>query len=813
MLAGLDVACYCLGGGVISAAKNDLGRFHVSEVAGFVRFGRRMVPKPMDTRSVGRLSTNGRADDFGQSRERNGVVHSTCLSYDSKAAGYSVQHEGLIEISPRSHFVHLLFWELTMDRCLQQESRASKRSPSISFAILIAAVLIGGFGPERANAQQAGAGLLAAPSEKDRTVARLIANLMPRNHISAQQLNDTISQRALDLFLKQLDPLKLYFYQSDIDEFKLYETVIDDNIKQGDLSLGYKVFHRFVSRIDEHVAMVDELLEGEFDFSKKESVISDPDYANYAANPEESRDRWRRRVKYDLLVLKDDETEGEEAIGQLRRRYERYARRWKKTDNDDLLEIFLTAVTMGYDPHSTYMSPGTLDDFKIQMGLNLDGIGAQLREKDGNTVVTRVIPGGAADKHGKLAIDDVIVNVGQGVSGGEMVDIVEMPLTDVVDLIRGKAGTTVRLGVKKGGSGAAEILQIVRARIELEESAARGEIIEQPGANGTPGLKVGYINLPSFYLDMDAAKRDPRTARSSTRDVQRILLDFQSKGIDGIVLDLSRNGGGSLTEAISLTGLFIDRGTVVQVKNSDGSVQQYADEDSGTAWDGPLVVMTSKFSASASEIFAGAIQDYRRGIVVGDPATHGKGTVQTLMNIGQQLFRNNRANYGALKVTLQQFYLPDGQSTQLKGVAADIVLPSLFAKMDVGEGDLDFALAHDTVRASRHSRYRMVPAPLVGMLQANSAERIKNNKEFNDLLERIETYVNEKEQTSLSVNEYDFMARRERLEAQREDEEKEIEDQAGSEEVYRDYYYNREVMNIAQEYIMGLRQQNLARAS
>ncbi len=456
------------------------------------------------------------------------------------------------------------------------------------------------------------------------------------------------------------------------------------------------------------------------------------------------------------------------------------------------------------------MSAGTLHDFQITMSLNLDGIGAQLREKDGNTIVTRVIPGGAAAKHGKLETDDAIVSVGQG-DEGEMVDIVEMPLTDVVDLIRGKAGSTVRLGVKPGGVGNVEVYKIVRARIELEESAARGEIIEHttPDA-GT--LKIGYINLPSFYLDMESARQDKHDFRSSTRDVRRIIYEFRDQKVDGIVLDLSKNGGGSLTEAINLTGLFIDRGPVVQVKNSDGSVQQYADEDSGTAWDGPLVVLTSKFSASASEIFAGAIQDYRRGIVVGDPATHGKGTVQTLMDLGQQLFRNNRANFGALKVTLQQFYLPDGQSTQRTGVAADVVLPSITAKMDIGESDLKYALDHDAVKATRHDQYSMMPADLIGKIRQRSAARIAKDEEFADLLRRIELYVSQKELNTVSLEESAFMARRKELDAQKEDEEEELEQQIGNEVIYRDNFYNREVINVAHDYIDGLRKQNLAQA-
>jgi carboxyl-terminal processing protease len=459
------------------------------------------------------------------------------------------------------------------------------------------------------------------------------------------------------------------------------------------------------------------------------------------------------------------------------------------------------------------MSPGTLKDFSIMMSLNLDGIGAQLREKDGNTVITRVIPGGAAAKHGKLTTDDVIVSVGQG-EEGEMVDIVEMPLNDVVDKIRGKAGTLVRLGVKKGGVGDVVIYKIVRAKIQLEESAARGKIIEHEPADGQIGkLKIGYINLPSFYLDMDNAKKGKADFRSSTRDVQRILEDFKTQDVDGVVLDLSKNGGGSLTEAINLTGLFIDRGPVVQVKNSDGSVQQYSDDNRGTTWDGPLVVLTSKFSASASEILAGAIRDYRRGIVVGDPATHGKGTVQTLMDLGQTLFHSDRIKLGALKVTLQQFYLPDGESTQRTGVPADVLLPSITSHMDVGESDLKFALEHDKVKSAKHVLYNMVPAGLIETIRKNSMERVKSNEEFNDLLRRVGIYVKQKEQNTVSLNEEKFMARRKELDSEKEEEEEALEASLSGEEIYHDNFYNQEVINIAHDYVEGLRQQNLARAN
>ncbi|MBB3209905.1 carboxyl-terminal processing protease [Rhodopirellula rubra] len=652
------------------------------------------------------------------------------------------------------------------------------------------------------------------PAPQDGVVSRLIARLMPSEHVSGKELNDESSARALDLYIESFDPLKLYFLQSDIDQFKRYSTVVDDHVRAGNLDLAYYIFGRFTQRVDERVETIRQLLKTDFDFSADEQVIVDRDAAQYAQNVDEATDRWRRQLKLSLLDLKDsdDPIVGQEARDQLMRRYDRYANRWKTTSSDDILEIFLTAVTNSYDPHSTYMSPATLEDFTISMSLNLDGIGASLGEKDGLTQVKAIIPGGAADLHGKLKPDDSIVSVGQG-ENGEMVDIIEMPLKDVVKLIRGKAGTTVRLGVRPGGNGNLEVFKIVRARVELEDSAARGEIIEHQMPSQSSTLKIGYINLPSFYMDMEGAKRNDADFRSSTRDVAKILEDFKRQNVGGVVLDLSRNGGGSLTEAISLTGLFIDQGPVVQVKDANGSVQKYDDDQRGTVWDGPLVVLTSKLSASASEIFAGAIKDYRRGIVVGDPQTHGKGTVQTLMDIGQSLFRIKRANYGALKVTLQQFYLPDGESTQLKGVAADIILPSVISKMPVAEGDLEYALEHDRVNPARHNLYSMVPMDLINSLRVNSQQRIANNDEFTELMRRIALYVQQKDQKSISLNEEKFMQRRAEMKAQKDEEEEELEAQLGGDEVFRDTYYNQEVLNITHQYIDGLRAQNLARAN
>lgn len=648
--------------------------------------------------------------------------------------------------------------------------------------------------------------------DQDSLVSRLVMQLLPKRHISGRKVDDEISARALDIYLKALDPMKLYFEQADIDEFAKFKTQIDDLTLRGDLSPAYQVFTRYLSRVNDRLKLAQELLSEEFEFTSPDKIVTDPKATAFARNAAEVRDRWLQQIKFNILDLKDEGKTVEEAREQLQRRYARYARRWAQTDSDEILELYLSSITMAYDPHTTYMSPSSLNDFNIQMRLNLEGIGAALREKDGSTVVSSVIPGGAADRDGRLKEDDHIVSVGQALDG-EMVDIIEMPLKQVVGLIRGKSGTIVKLGVKKGGAGETETFEITRSQVQLEDSAARGKVIEHAVPGSDQKLKIGYINLPSFYLDMEGARQNTADFRSSTRDVRRLLEGFKAQGVDGVVLDLSRNGGGSLTEAISLTGLFIDRGPVVQVKNSNGSVQDYADDEAGVAWDGPLLVMTSKLSASASEILAGAIKDYRRGIMVGDPTTHGKGTVQTLMDLGREMFRNDRTNFGALKVTLQQFYLPDGDSTQLSGVAADVILPSIIAEMDISESDLDYALPHDRVPQVRHQVYDMVPANLLESLRQRSTGRVGQDSEFLDLLRRRDLYIQQKQEKTISLVEDEFVQRRKNLDAQKEEEKESLQDEENKEVIYRDYYYNKEVLNIAADYILGLREQNLATAS
>lgn len=671
---------------------------------------------------------------------------------------------------------------------------ARVRTPGLVFLVVLT-------GAVSAGVWKFAAAELDRPQATDRQVALLVSSLMRRDHFSKHSLDDQISERALNMFLKNLDPMKVYFYQSDVDEFMKHKHDLDDMVKRGDISFAYTVYKRFLQRIDERVQVIDQLLKQDFDFTVDEVIITNGDAAQYPKTPEEAADRWRKRIKYDLLMLKDEKVEGQAARERLARRYHSFAKRMHQTDSDELLQTFLTSITSSFDPHTTYMSPKALENFRIMMRLNLDGIGAALRMEDGYTIVSKIIPGGAAEKAGELKPEDRIVAVGQG-EDGEMVDVTEMNLDDVVALIRGKAGTVVRLGVLPSGSGERKIYKITRAKIELSDSEARSVVFEEgKKPNGQP-YKIGVIDLPSFYMDMEAAQRGDENFKSTTRDMRNILEKFTRDGVDAVVLDLRRNGGGSLTEAINLTGLFIDQGPVVQVKDYDQRVRVYDDTEKGVAWDGPLVVLTSKFSASASEIFAGAIQDYDRGIIVGDSSTHGKGTVQSLLDLGSQMFKiPNPPNLGALKITIQQFYRPNGDSTQKRGVLADIVLPSLTDHMDVSEADLDYAVEFDRVPAATYSKYDMRSPELVSKLAEASKSRRASNEKFQKLLRDIAQYVELKQRKAAPLNEEKFFAERAQFNASKE-EEKQFEEQINGrdEVVKRDFYFD-EVLAITVDYL------------
>lgn len=638
------------------------------------------------------------------------------------------------------------------------------------------------------------------PVRNDAYVAKAVTALLPSEHLSKHALNDEIAERALKTYLKTLDPMKVYFNQSDVDAFKSRATTLDDQVLKGDINFAYEVFNTFLKRVDERLKIVDKVLAMDQDFTVDEEMVSDADVAAYAKNDAEAFDLWRKRIKYDILMQKTDKVEGQEARDKLTRRYHNFGRRMHQFSNDEVLEMYLTAFTTAYDPHTTYMSPSSLENFEIQMRLELDGIGAKLQDVDGYTVVKEIVPGGAAAKDGRLKPEDKVIAVGQGDSG-EMTDVVDMRLSDVVDMIRGKRDTIVRLKVLPAGGGEQKVYNITRARIELKDSEARAEIIEAGAkTNGQP-FKIGFIDLPSFYMDMEGARKRLPDYKSTTRDVKKILENFQAKGVDAVVLDLRKNGGGSLTEAINLTGLFIDEGPIVQVKDADNNVQHYDDLERGTAWDGPLVVLTSKFSASASEIFAGAIQDYNRGLIVGDHTTHGKGTVQSLLDLSRQLFRGLAPKLGALKLTMQQFYRPNGDSTQNRGVVADVELPSITTHLDVAESDLDYAMKFDKVPAAKYERVKDAPPALVDQIRRRSLERQANSTDFQKVDKDIARYLTQKKRKTVSLNEAKFMADRAELDARKEEEKKFEElNQSSTEVVKKDYYFH-EVMNVTLDYL------------
>ncbi len=643
---------------------------------------------------------------------------------------------------------------------------------------------------------------VVTPGPNDRQIALAVRSYLEREHLTRRSIDDEIATRWFKMFIEALDPMKVYFLQGDIDGFTARVGGLDDMVRRGDVTFAYDVFGRFLDRVDQRLPMIERLIESPQDFTVPESIVVDRKETTWAASDAEAEAVWRRRIKYDLLVQKMEKTPEKEAKEKLLRRYRSFAKRMHQMTADELLETYLSTLTASLDPHTSYMSPGTLENFEIQMRLQLDGIGASLKGEDGYTTVASLVPNGAADKDGRLKAKDRVIGVGQGLDG-EIVDVVDMNLNEVVKLIRGKRGTIVRLKVIPFGQTEPKVYDITRASIELKDSEARGEVIEEgKKADGTP-YRIGVINLPSFYMDMAGARQGQAEYKSTTRDCRRILQDFKGKGVDCVVLDLRNNGGGSLPEAISLTDLFVDTGPVVQVKDADKRVQQYDAVEPGLEWKGPLVVMINKFSASASEIVAGAIQDYKRGLVVGDKATHGKGTVQSLQEI--KVFRQLPGpSLGAIKITMQQFYRPSGDSTQNEGVGSDVELPSITTHLEVGESDLDYALAFDRVPRAAHASSEKVSDELVSMLRSRSEGRVGADEEFRKVGREIERYKSRKNQKTISLVEDDFTKFWNDSKAA-DDEEKKLEESADPKRpvVKRDFYFN-EAMRVTLDYLQAL---------
>jgi carboxyl-terminal processing protease len=660
-------------------------------------------------------------------------------------------------------------------------------------------------------AQQLG----GAPPAEQATV-KLVTEMISRFHISQKPLDDRISAMILAKFIKDLDSQKLYFLKSDIDGFARYRDQIDDLLKVGQITFAHEAFKLYLQRLDERITVAHMMIDAPHDFTMDESMDIDGDQMSWSVDTKELNERWRKRVKYELLSLKLDKSVTEDPRKRLHKRYETLKRNAHDTEDSEVLEMFLSSVAHCFDPHSSYMSMQTVEDFQITMRLSLEGIGAALRSEDGITTVASLVPGGAAEKEGSLKVGDKIVGVGQ--EDGDFQDVVEMKLNRVVRLIRGERNTKVRLKVRKD-TGETSIIELVRQTIELKSSEVKGEIIptsERLGA-GAPKWRIGVINIPSFYRDFSGAQQGKDDFKSTARDVAKVLAEFKEKGgVDAVIVDLRMNGGGALNEAIEVTGLFIDQGPVVQVKEQNGKIKSNDDEEPGVAYGGPLMVVCNRLSASASEIFAAAIKDYGRGIIVGDTTTHGKGTVQNVMPVNSQMFRmipgGKGKDRGAVKLTISQFYRVNGDSTQNRGVESDVVLPSLIDHMDLGESFLDNALAFDHINPVPHAHLTYVTPQIVSTLKANSLQRVSADPKFQQTLKDVERYLARKNRKSVSLNEETLRSEREEDKAAKEveKEEEEHETKADTAPIFAKTEYNNELLSIASDYATLLKTQKTA---
>jgi len=582
------------------------------------------------------------------------------------------------------------------------------------------------------------------------TVAMSVGRLLEEGHYTRQKLNEDVSKKFLQTYLEMLDFSHLFFTQKDVDELNAkYASSMAGDVLLGNLKPAFDIYALYTKRVDDRGAKIKELLKQPIDFKSNATVELSRQKSSWPKDEAEADQLWRGRIANELLQEHLSEHPIEPAPQLVSRRYDRLARNVHEEDKDEQMKLFLDALAQAYDPHSEYLSKADMKNFSINMGLSLVGIGAMLRSEDGYAKIESLVPGGPAQADGRLKVGDRISAVAQGPA--DYVDVREMRLDKVVEMIRGKKGTHVRLLVIPSDAtdpSRRKNVELVRDEIKLKDQEARADIIIRKDENGDP-IKLGWLTLPSFYADMD------KHQKSTTRDVLALLKRLKKENIAGLVIDLRRNGGGSLEEALSLTGLFLKSGPIVQTKDYNGSIRVSANPDPGIAYSGPMVVLTSRQSASASEIFAAALQDYGRAVVVGDKNTFGKGTVQTILPIGRfaSLLGNHSDEDGALKLTIQKFYRVAGGSTQLHGVASDIVLPSLSDLPEFGEGALKNALPYDEVSKARYTKWSDSHSLFIDQLRRRSEERIKGDREFHYVMEDIDRLRHKLDENRISLNE------------------------------------------------------------
>jgi carboxyl-terminal processing protease len=597
----------------------------------------------------------------------------------------------------------------------------------------------------------AATGLLPAnalqPTAQQRQLAPRVAHVLEDKHYSHQPIDDALSAHVADRFLDALDSQHSYFLAGDIADFARWRTRYDDMIHTGQIDAAYLIFARFQLRNRERLHFAISLLANEPNWNANERYDLDRDKAPWPRNPQELNELWRLKVKSDSLSLLLTGKSWAEAADILRKRYERVLQRSEKVTSDDVFETLMNAYAMAYDPHSNYYSPRSSEEYRIQMSLSYEGIGAQLQLVDDYVTVSGLLAGGAAQAAGTLKVNDRITAVGQG-RDGEMVEVIGWRLDDVVQKIRGKIGTVVRLQILPAGAAPGpdeHVIELTRNKVTLEAQAAKKELrlIDQSERK----LRVGVITVPGFYEDVEARRDGDENYRSTTRDVRRLIGELQAEGgIDALVLDLRGDGGGFLPEATALTGLFIDQGPVVQVRDTDGRSEVLDDPEAGVVYAGPLAVLVDRTSASASEIFAGAIQDYHRGLVLGQ-TTFGKGTVQQLIPLDRW---SGPPSLGQLTVTIGKFYRVTGESTQLRGVVPDIELPSPIDSGDVGESVLHYALPWDRIDAVG---FRVLPVDgSVPELARAQAARTAADGDYHWLMQGLATLETTRKEHSVSLN-------------------------------------------------------------
>jgi len=600
------------------------------------------------------------------------------------------------------------------------------------------------------------------PLPQETQAAYLSAEVLSHYHYKTMPLDDAMSEKIFDRYLKSLDGEKLFFTQADIDHISSYKLKMSDAVSKGELAAPFAIYNLYEQRANERFTYAESLLAKGFDFTVKEGYQYNRSKATWAKSDDEVHDLWRKRVKNDYLRLKMAGKDNKSIVATLTKRYDNYIARINKSKPEDTFQIFMDAYAMSIDPHTNYLGPRATEDFDISMKLSLIGIGAVLQERDDYTVIRELVPGGPAAMSGKLKVGDRIVGVSQG-DKNQMTDVMGWRLDDTVALIRGAADSTVLLDVipvDAGPDGKHANIALVRKKIKLDERGAKDSVIEVK--EGSTTRRVGVITLPVFYQDMDARSQGEQNFTSATRDVARLITKLKKDKVDSLLIDLRNNGGGSLNEAVELTGLFVAKGPVVQQRDANGKISVENDTSDVAQWDGPLGVLINRGSASASEIFAAAIQDYGRGVIIGE-SSFGKGTVQSLARLNQMI-HSEKPDLGELKYTRAQFFRINGGTTQLRGVVPDISFPSFSDTEDFGEASFDNALPWSQIKPAEYKAEGDL-TDLIPALQAKHAARVKTDRDFQYLEEDVAEAQALRKKNLLSLNEAERRKEREAEEA------------------------------------------------